>query len=354
MRGLLPEPCALQHERAPRPLPLFLELVRQAAERDPQLARDALRGLNLYAQAPRPAKPAPRAEVLRIGPAAVRDHGGTGPPLLLVPSLINPPHVLDLDRDVSLADALAGRGRQVLLLDWGRANDRSGLSVSDHVAELLVPLIERLGNATALVGYCLGGTMAIAAASLTRCRSVATLAAPWRFARYPDESRTAIEQLWRQSEAGARALGALPMEVLQAAFWSIDPGRTVRKFARFADAEPESPAAARFVTLEDWANEGEPLPLPAARELIEDFFIADRPGRGCWSIGGRLVGDRLDCPLLNLTAGRDRIAPASTAAAGERVALEAGHVGMVVGSARTRLHQELRRFLDLEAGGSQG
>jgi len=52
-RGLLPEHSALQHEQergghAPRPLPLFLELVRQVSERDPALARAAaLLGVSL-------------------------------------------------------------------------------------------------------------------------------------------------------------------------------------------------------------------------------------------------------------------------------------------------------------------
>jgi len=65
-RRLLPQHSALQHERAPRPLPLFLELVRQVSERDPQLATDALSGLRKYEQAPRRERPAPKPEIARI------------------------------------------------------------------------------------------------------------------------------------------------------------------------------------------------------------------------------------------------------------------------------------------------
>jgi polyhydroxyalkanoate synthase len=53
---LLPEHSAVQHEHAPRPLPLFLELVRQVSERDPELARDALAGLRKYEAAERTAQ----------------------------------------------------------------------------------------------------------------------------------------------------------------------------------------------------------------------------------------------------------------------------------------------------------
>ena len=336
----------MQHEHAPRPLPLFLELVRQVSEREPELARDALAGLRTYETAPRAERPPPKLEVARVCGACLRDHGGAGPPAILIPSLINPPRILDLDEQVSLAGAVAAMGRRSLLLDWGEANERAQLDVAGHIERLLQPLLRSIGEPAALVGYCLGGTMAIAAANMLECESVVTLAAPWNFARYPETSRAALQDMWRHSESSARALGALPMEVLQAAFWSLDPERTVRKFAEFGKLDPQGPEASRFVALEDWANEGEPLPYPAARELIEDLFARDLPGLGQWTVRGGKVTDRLVTPTLHLTAERDRIAPAATAPAGETVGIPSGHVGMIVGSARTSLHHELARFLD--------
>ena len=341
---LLPEHSAPQHERAqeraPRPLPLFLELLREVAERDPALARDALTGLRAYEQAPRRERPEPKPEIARVRGAALRDHGGSGAPAILVPSLINPPRILDLDEQVSLTAAVARMGRRAILLDWGKANDRRELSVSSHVEELLLPLLRSVGEPTALIGYCLGGTMTIAAASLIEVERVATIAAPWHFASYPQASRTALEDMWRHSEATARQLGALPMEVLQASFWSLDPERTVRKFAEFGHLDPASAEARRFVELEEWANEGEPLPYPAAKELIEDLFGRDLPGSGAW-----LGSESPNAPTLHLTAEHDRIAPAVTAAVGERVSIASGHVGMIVGSAREKLHEALEEFL---------
>jgi polyhydroxyalkanoate synthase len=347
--GLLPQHSALQHEpvahRAPRPLPLFLDLVRQVSASDPQLGAEALTGLRAYERAPRRECQAPRPEIARIGGATLRDHGGDGPPVMLVPSLINPPRILDLDDEVSLTRAIAGMGRHVMLLDWGEARARSGLSVAGHVEQLLLPLLRRVGEPVALVGYCLGGTMAIAAGGLADVERVATLAAPWHFANYPEASMQALQDMWRHSEAAARGLGALPMEVLQAAFWSLDPERTVRKFAEFGRLDPASASARRFVELEEWANEGEPLPYPAAAELVDELFARDRPGSGTWNVGGRPVPERLAVPTLHLTAERDLIAPPQTAAAGNVIAIPSGHVGMIVGSARDRLHRELKTFL---------
>jgi len=317
-------------------LPLFLELVRQVADEDPELARAALHGLRRYQEA-EPASPRPeRPIVARQGPATLRDCGGSGPPLLLVPSLINPPTILDLDEDCSLANALGSHAR-VLLLDWGAARERQGLDLSGHIEQLLVPLARDLGPAW-LTGYCLGGTLVLEAArQLPQVRGIVTLASPWRFAGYAAAARERLGGIWRSSRLAAEQLGALPMEVLQASFWSLDPRRTVAKFAAFGQLGPDSPEARRFVALEEWANSGEPLPLPAAREMVEDLFEAD-----AWH--GRPLPS---CPVLHVTAASDRIVPATTAAPGPSLESPAGHVGMVVGRrAPELLHLPLRRWLE--------
>lgn len=320
-------------------------MVRQVSRQDPALARAALRGLEAYESAPRPPARPDRPAIARVGGAALRDHGGTGAPIVLVPSLINPPAILDLDDEVSLAGALGGDGRQLLLVDWGRASARSGLDVASHVESLLLPLLDAIGEPAIVIGYCLGGTMAMAAASLVPVRGLATLAAPWHFARYPPDSRESLAGLWAQSEAASGRLGALPMEVLQAGFWALDPERTVRKFAEFGSLDAAGGQARRFVALEDWANEGEPLPLPAARELFEAMYRDDAPGADRWTVGGRPIAERPPVPALHLVAGRDRIVPAASAPEGEQRVIDSGHVGMIVGRARTELHAALCQFL---------
>jgi polyhydroxyalkanoate synthase len=269
---------------------------------------------------------------------SLRDCGGTGPTLILVPSLINPPTILDLDPGCSLAEALAVRHR-VLLLDWGAAAGRGKLSLDSHVEERLAPLIEAQGPVI-LAGYCLGGTLALAAAArCAKVEAVVTLASPYVFDRYPVKAREALGGMWRATEAAARGLGFLPMEVLQAAFWQIDPHRLVAKFASFASAEDGSPEAKRFVMLEDWANGGEPLPLPAARQLVEGWFE-----------GGGTLAPLPSCPMLHVTAASDRIVPAETAAPGPQLSSPSGHVGMIVGrdSVRT-LHAPLLSWLEAAA-----
>lgn len=344
--GLLPEHPALQHERAPRPLPLFLELVRAAGEREPELAKEALVGLRAYQDAPASAGFANRPVVAAAGSASLRDHGGKGPPVVLIPSLINPPRILDLDEETSLTNFIASSGRRALLVDWGPAAGRRDLGVAQHVEQLLLPLLAALDEPPVLVGYCLGGTMAVAAAPLIGAPATATIAAPWHFDGFDDQARRLLSQLWAGSKGAAGRLGMLPMEALQSAFWNLDPARTVSKFERFADLDPLSREAQAFVTLEDWSNDGPPVPYAAAREMFEGFFEQDLPGNGRWQVAGGNAQHGAT-RLLNIVSTSDRIVPAATAPrAGDLIELSLGHVGMVVGSrAREALWEPLDRWL---------
>jgi polyhydroxyalkanoate synthase len=308
----------------------------------------ALAGLRAYQEAPRdpPMEPMPAfAELMGV---TLRDYGGDGPPVLFVPSLINPPNVLDLG-ERSLLRWLAARGHRVLLLDWGdQVSMRTGLSVADHVTGILLPLMAGVAPRPALVGYCLGGTMALATAALAPVRSLATIAAPWHFSGYGAGARAQLARLWMNSRPAVAALEALPMEVLQSAFWSLDPHRTVAKFEAFATMPPEGAKARSFVQLEDWANDGPPIGAAAARELFEDFLAEDVPGAGAWKLGGRIVDPlALPCPTFHILSTVDRIVPAASAPmGGERLELALGHVGMVVGSrARELLWEPLDAWL---------
>ena len=329
---------------------MFLELLRSETAADPARMKAALAGLRRYQEAERPPAPAPMPALAEACGATLRDYGGAGPLVLFVPSLINPPGVLDMG-ERSLLRWLAGQGRRVLLLDWGWPGpDRRALSVAGHVEQILLPLMRGLGESVTLVGYCLGGTMALAAARAGPARGVATIAAPWHFNGFPEEARADLGRLWAGAQPAVQALGLLPMEVLQCAFWSLDPARTVAKFEAFAALEGTE--AATFVMLEDWANDGPPISQGAAREMFEDLFAADASGTGRWRVAGEVADpEALAVPFLNVVSTTDRIVPHETAArAGERLDLALGHVGMVVGrQAKEKLWEPLAAWLSRSA-----
>ena len=327
-------------------MPLFLSLLRSETAASPERRAAALAGLKAYQEAERPSARALKPVIATAGRARLRDYGGSGPPVVFVPSLINPPFILDLASGNSLLEWLATQGLRPLLVDWGTPGpeDRDQ-GIDHHITELLLPLLDALGEPVLLAGYCLGGTLAMAAAALRPVRGLVAIAAPWRFRRYGDLARAAIAAQWEAAQPASAALGVVPMEVLQSGFWQLDPGRTIAKFERFARLEPGSDQTRAFIALEDWANAGAPLTYAAGEQMFERFFRADRPGAGRWWIHGtRILPSRLACPALELLSTTDRIVPAVTAAGmAERRSLALGHVGMIVGGrARTTVWEPMR------------
>ena len=280
--------------------------------------------------------------------AATVAYAGTGRPVVFVPSLINPPFILDLAGDRSLLRWLAANGVRPMLVDWGSPSpEERDLDITGHVETLLLPLLRALAEPPVLAGYCLGGTMALAAASALPVAGLALLAAPWHFAGFGAAARAEIATLWAAAEPACRALGLVPMEVLQSGFWRLDPARTIAKYAAFAALDPASSAAANFVALEDWANAGAPLTYAAGAQLFA-FFADDAPGRGRWTVAGRTVDPAaLACPAVDFVSTSDRIVPARSAARlPDTRTLGAGHVGMIVGSrARPQLWEPLAHWI---------
>jgi polyhydroxyalkanoate synthase len=338
--------AAPQH--GPRPLPLFLQHVREQTAASPDREARALEGLRRYQAADRGLPRETMPEAARTQRACLRDYGGEGRPLVVVPSLINPPFVLDLAAHNSLLRWLATQGVRPLLVDWGTP-DRSerARGIAGHVEDLLVPLIDALGETPLMAGYCLGGTMALGAAAIRPPRALALIATPWHFSGFPDAARDEIVGLWDAAEPVCRELGLVPMEVLQSGFWRLDPARTVAKYEAFAEMPEDSAEAAAFVALEDWANAGAPLTYAAGAEMF-GLFADNATGRGAWRVGGATVDPHaLPCPVADFVSTSDRIVPAASATGvADRRELSAGHVGMIVGGkAQAQLWQPLATFL---------
>lgn len=337
------------NQQKPRPLPLFLDLVREMALEDATLSAKALQGLALYQQAERQV-PARQFDIAaQKGRVRLLDYGGDGPTIIFVPSIINPHFILDLAPGNSLAEFVRAQGYHVLLVDWGypAPSDRHE-DIGVHITDYLVPLVQevrRVSGPAHLVGYCLGGVMALAAAHLVEVASLSMIASPWHFDHYGDD-RAMLSGLWNDNEEACDALGLVPMEILQTAFWRMDPDRTVRKYAKLVGASPEK--LAQFVALEDWANDGAPLTYAAGQELFVSLFTDNITGNGRWSVGGKAITpETLLCPARQFVSTTDRIVPVDSCPdAIEAIPSPAGHVGMVVGStARPTLWSPLAKWL---------
>src|SRR3546814_451059 len=135
------------------------------------------------------------------------------------------------------------------------AADDGALGLDRHVTERLLPMLAALDRPAIVVGYCLGGNLAIGAAALHPVRALATIATPWDFDGFPTADREEIGALWRSSKPMCQRLGYVPMEVLQSGFWAMDPARTIRKYAAFADMAPGSDEEHAFLRSEEHTSE---------------------------------------------------------------------------------------------------
>ncbi|MGF1624122.1 MAG: alpha/beta fold hydrolase [Alphaproteobacteria bacterium] len=279
-------------------------------------------------------------------------NGEPGRAVLFVPSLINRGYVLDLAPDRSLLRWLAqrrpdGQSCRPLLLDWGEPGaEERGFDLTGYIAGRIEPALEAVaaqgGPPPVLVGYCMGGLLALAAA-VRRPKLVgglALLATPWDFHADQGEHARLLGKLWPHAEPLFRALGEVPVDALQCMFFALDPLMALRKFAGFAAVDPHSAKAAAFVALEDWINDGVPLAIPVATECFTQWYGENRPCKGRWLVGGQpILPRRIEVPTLLACPRNDRIVPPGSSLAlagqiGHALVLDppVGHVGMVVGS----------------------
>jgi polyhydroxyalkanoate synthase len=281
-------------------------------------------------------------------------------PVFLVLPLINRAYILDLRPGGSFVDHLLQHGFDVFMLDWGIPGDE------DHDLDITALLTRYLPRATrkasdvaggvplTILGYCIGGTLAACYAALypetpVHVQNLVLFTTPIDFSdagvfgvltkkgAFPIEQLTETLPLvpGQMPDAGAKLLSPLPTTV----------GTYVRLWERLGDGDFDVPG---WQAMYRWVNEGVPFPSAAYRQWITEFYQDNKLAEGRLHIDGRRVdlGD-IRCPVLNVAASADQIAPRPTTRAitrlvgsadTEEIVLKGGHVGIVVGrSAQTAL-----------------
>jgi pimeloyl-ACP methyl ester carboxylesterase len=293
------------------------------------------------------------------GEARLLDYapGSPGAPVVFVPSLINRGYILDLAPRNSLLRFLARSGVRPLLLDWGwpGAAERR-YTLTDYIAGLLDRAIASVGQPVVLVGYCMGGLLAVAAAQRRPqlVSGLGVLATPWDFRAGDPAQADSLAQLLPLLKPILDFNSTVPIDVLQSFFAMLDPDAVARKFRRFGRLDQDGARARLFVAIEDWANDGVPLSAPVARECFADWYGRNTPMLGLWRVAGMpVLPAALDMPCFAAVPGQDRIVPPESAwplarmlPRAQVIAPAAGHVSMVAGSgAETVLWRPLLDWL---------
>lgn len=333
----------------------------------------ALSGIDKWRDHPFQRNVAEPPAIWSSGSARLLDYGKStnAPTVLVVPSLINRPYILDIDEDISFLRNLATKGLRPVLLDWGDGmHEDTPQTIDETMSEILRPAFEYLEHETSrrpsLLGYCMGGTLATGLATYLgeRVERLTLIGAPWDFSEISGVSNAlkthALSVGTDKIRAGLQAcgyhFGAIPATAFQQLFALLSPMQVVQKFSSF-DALPQtSPEALKFVAVEDWLADGVSVKAPTAETILMDWYIENHTGRGRWNVFGAPVHpDKITCPTLVITGDRDHIVP--PAVAGSIVPLipdcqhhpvDMGHVGMIVGThAHAQVADRISAHFDL-------
>jgi polyhydroxyalkanoate synthase len=334
-------------------------LEREAEKR----CKSLLAGIAAYRDHPyRRDMPPPRL-LWQEGTTKLCDYGHpSDPAVLFVPSLINRAYILDLSQRRSLLRYLASKGLRPILVDWEAPGpEETRFTLTDYIAGRLSDALDQTiaanqGRPVPVVGYCMGGLLALGLAALRpdAVSAFVALATPWDFHAERGEQAKAMLALQSMLGLYIDTTGGLPVDVLQSLFATLDPFLAEKKFRHFAKLKPESQAAHDFVALEDWLNDGIPLAGPVARECLFGWYAENNTIAGRWRIAGRPIrAEKLAMPSLVVVPDKDRIVPPASAlplaAAIPEAKLirgPAGHIGMVAGgNARSVLYWPLARWL---------
>lgn len=294
---------------------------------------------------------------------AARQEGLTaGPPVVLVPSLINRHYVMDLLPGKSFAGFLVGEGFDVYCVDWGAPAPEDRYVTFDEVVDgalgRAIARACRLSGAPAahVLGYCMGGTLAAihTAVRPRRIASLTAVAAPVSFA-HAGPMRGWLAAPGFDIDALVDGLGTIPAPLLQASFQLLRPTLPLAKAVNLVDRAWNDKFLDGFVALETWAGDNVDLPGEFYRTYARDLYQRDLLLGGGLMVGGRAVNvSAIRCPVACVTFTIDAIAPAASClpladAVGsqvvERIAFEGSHVGGMTSAPAARgLWPQLAQF----------
>jgi polyhydroxyalkanoate synthase len=270
-------------------------------------------------------------------------------PILFVYSLINRWYILDFLPGRSLIEYLTRQGYDVYAIDWGiPGQEEQHLSWNDllggHIRTAVRWTLRTSGSDDLTIyGYCMGGTMTLAYASLypQGLRNVVAQATPVDF------SKGGIYTLWTEPrhfdvDSMVDAYGNVPTYVLESGFFMAAPVQRLTKWLDVCRQIDDPDFVTTFLALERWGADAIPFPGEVYRQYVKDCYQQNLFCRGLMEVGGQRVQlSNIHCPVLNIIAENDHIAPPATseplaslvgAKDCETLRFKTGHIGLSASS----------------------
>ncbi len=199
-----------------------------------------------------------------------------------------------------------------------------------------------------LFGYCLGAVLALlslAGHARMPVRAMILLATPVDMSALGPltsmlrDRRLTVDDLLDWS-------GNVPPERIKQSFHLVEPAGEITTYLSLWNSLGDPERLQAHDALVRWSSRHIPFPGAAFREMTELFIHQEALIGGKVPIGRRVV-DLADIrvPVLSVTGGRDKLVPAASSAplalpnaALERLELNAGHAGLIVGR---KAHKEM-------------
>ncbi len=297
-------------------------------------------------------------------PVAQRHHS----PVLLVPPLAAPARCFDLRRGCSLAEHLISLGYPTYLVDYGPISFQDRALGLEHWVEDVIPeAIEAVsddadGRPVQVVGWCLGGIMAMlaVAGNELNVRSVTLVASPFDFAQV--RSMQVIRQLseltgGRLGTALYRALGGAPARLVSIGFQVSALDKRITKPLTILRNLNDRELLAHIDATDDYMANMLAYPGRTFGQLYHRFFRVNDLADGRVEMSDREIDlADVDVPVLVVAGKSDVLAPqpavhhvADLLTGSPEVRVHAspgGHLGVLTGrSAQRTTWRHLDRFL---------
>ena len=289
-------------------------------------------------------------------------------PILLVPPLAAPAWCFDLRQGCSLAEHLLARGYPTYVVDYGPISfsDRAlGLEhwVDDVIPNAIDAVVRDSGRAEIqLVGWCLGGIMALLATAARELpvRSVGLIASPFDFTRV---RMTAPIRTLASLTGGAltttlyRLLGGAPAPLVSLGFRATAIDRYVTKPVVMAQHLHDREWIAHMQAVDEYMANMLAYPGRTFGQLYHQFFRVNELAGGTLDLGDHCIElAKVDVPVLAIGSRSDVLAPvdavhhvAKVLPGSPDVRLETapgGHLGVLTGrGARDTTWRHLDDFL---------
>lgn len=286
----------------------------------------------------------------------------SGPPVLLVMSLVTRPYVFDLRPGSSFVERLLEHGHDVFLLDWGVPDAvESGNTLEtycdDYLPRAATEVCRAAGaDGVTVVGYCLGGVLSLlyaAGHADAPLRNLVVLATPIDFSTFG-----ALGALFGSGRIEPDDLldetGNVPATTMLNGIKLLKPTGDVLGVANLLVRLHDMRYVEAHESLIGWSLDHIPFPGAAFRQVVDAFFRRRCLVEGRVPIGDRVVDLRdISCPVLSVTGSVDHLVPpaCSDPLAGvlaarplDQLRFPTGHVGLFIGRQANATH--IPRILD--------